>query len=117
MLKLLKQVEAATQHRAVPPMTTASVNFDAIAPHPVSAPIPDWWKWHIGVKLFSRTEGPEADRDQLLRNARRTIAHEIFGEIEEEIRLALRDLWDDGFYRSKAAERLENLLPLLRGED
>ena len=116
MLKLLEQVDAATQHRAVPPMTTVSVSFDADAPS-MSAPIPDWWKWEIGIEFRQWVEGPEADRIQLLRNARRAIAHEVYGEIEEEIRLALRDLWDEGFHRSKAAERLEKLLPLLRAED
>ncbi len=115
MLKLLEQVEAVAQHRVVPPMTTASVTFDAEAPNR-SASIPDWWGWTIGVEFRHRTNGPETERIHLLRNGIRAIAHEVYGEIEEEVRLALRDLWDEGFHRSKAADRLEKLLPLLRGD-
>ena len=117
MLRLLQKIEAKTEHRSPEPyMATAVVDFDATPPRPDDYG-QRWWTWLIGVQLRHLTKGPEADREQLLRNARRAIAHEVYGEIEDEIHLALQDLWSEGMHRSKAADRLEKLLPLLRGED
>lgn len=50
------------------------------------------------------------------RRAVRVIASRLYGPVEDELRLALEELWADGMYDHPATKRIENMLPVLRGD-
>lgn len=63
-------------------------------------------------------KGADSDhfKSGLQERAVRSIAFELYGPIEQEIRRVLKLLWEDGLHNSDAARRLDALIPMLRGE-
>lgn len=67
-------------------------------------------------ELERSREDADGEREWARRRAVRTMAHHVYGPVENELRAALVELWEDGLHHTKAAARIEAMLPILRGE-
>jgi hypothetical protein len=66
--------------------------------------------------LRASRAGTGAELERVRERAVRAIAHEAYGPIEQELRAILILLWEEGMAGSEAANRINAMLPILRGE-
>jgi hypothetical protein len=106
--------------RVLPRISLRHVDIVAWADGP--DPVRQDYEVEVFAKIFARSRVSEPtdkeSMDQVYRSAVRRICHEIYGPVEQEIRLVLHDLWEEGLYdEHPAILRIEKLLPMLRGEE
>lgn len=115
-IKILDHMRLSFERRVVAPLDYASATF-RVEHTPLNyLPAPDWREYRAEVKVFFAQAGPAGQEAQMRHTAQRAIASHAFGEVEQEVRAALREMWEVGQHRSKAAQRLDAMLPVLRGE-
>ena len=102
------------ERRVVAPLDWASFSFTTEGHDPF--PTQEWREYHARVEVFFKQIGPPANESKMRESAKRSIAHHMFQDVEAEIHAALREMWEAGQHDSKAAKRLEAMLPVLRGE-
>lgn len=117
----MKIFEAITAERLrqIAPKT----RFARIEAHHDVSPIPhlpeEHFEWKIGATVFTRFSGPIKAREQMMRQAQRFIAQEIYGELMNDLIELQRILLEDQ-YRGPgdpAMDAIDAILRKMRGEN
>ena len=122
IIEHIEQSIVGHAHRRIKPKPPAGIDLeggsyelnDGITPHNIRL------RHHLTVS-FEQSVPHGLDSDpkgklQARQRAARAIARYLFQPIEQEIREILEIMWNEGDYNTEAAERLDAMLPALRGE-
>ncbi len=117
-MKLLDVIEEKQRGRVAQTRTVA--DYTALSPKEATANLPpDHWEWTFVARVGCIQTGPEEAREHLAKRARRLIAREVFGELEDDIQAVLELLWEENHYREPGdpvLSYLESMLRKVRGD-
>jgi hypothetical protein len=114
-VKLIDAIQMSIGERVPARLPMTSINFALESDEPLLE-LSDQVKHIARVEVLFSQIAPVKDAPRMKHTAIRAIAHHIYQDVEAEIHLALRELWEEGLHHSAAAKRLEAMLPVLRGE-
>lgn len=117
--KPMKVFEAITAKRLkrVPPtgrFAHIEAEYDVA---PVQGGEPDHFQWKYGIQLRCSFVGPEEASEHALKQARRLIAKELYGEVENELLALMRTLMEEQYRPADdpAMAIITDLLNRIRG--
>lgn len=75
------------------------------------------WEYHAFAQVGFKQTAPRGADEHVRKHAIRSICFHVFGPVEAELRLLQEDMWRLGVPSSSpAAQRVERLIAVLRGE-
>jgi hypothetical protein len=113
-ISVLDAMRLSFERRISAPFDLAKMSFEVSEPSALRAE--DYREYLARVDVNFKQIGPAGLTQQMTTTARRSIARLLFKEVEAEILDILRLQWEGGYHHTPATERLEKMLPVLRGE-
>ena len=112
---ILDTIEAKRMRQVVPRARFAFVEPE----YAVALPPPDrpnHFQWKYGIQLSCVFTGPEKCEEQFTRQARRMLARELYGELEDDLLVLLRLMMEDGYRPSDdpVMQAIEGMLRKIR---
>lgn len=118
-IPILQALNVKLVGRAVSPIFPPLVlSIDDVVGKPEVANFPNDFEYIAKVVVGFKQIGPKGAEPHIRQNAVRSIAHHLYGPVEQELRLAMEELWSMGVSNSSPVMlRLKRVIAGLRGEE
>ncbi len=110
-MNIFQRMEDTRRRRVCPPSRT-EVTYKSI-PDTEAYLSEDHWEWRWQVSVGCKQFGPESSREEMAKRARRMIARELYGEIQDDLMELLEYLYEES-YRTADDPVLGKLGEILR---
>lgn len=111
----VKVLERAMSPPPLPPLVNAMDWYEGPAE---ALYMPQDLRFSAYAEIGFQQIAPKSAAELVRRRGVRAICHHIYGPIEQELHLALHDMWERGLSSSDpVVRRIERLICVLRGED
>lgn len=96
-MKLFDAIKAKQMDRIAPITRFACIDPQYEAKLSLDSPTPDHYQWRIGAEISCVLSGPIKAREQLMKQAHRMIAKEVYGEIIDDLIELQRILYEEQY--------------------